>query len=195
VTRNMASETSLVEAQRPVVRASSLMRAVNTLMRSLSSGVDAGEPIAIFCECEVDACFAICWMTRTELQARLEHGDGWILADGHEGSEPWSGRALPARTRAPACGARPRRLSAKRFPGKDARGQRVDSTPPSPRPRPASGRPAVDGGAVEVSEVSRERALSRATLRAQLEQWSRLLSVARIEDATGSRLGFGVLLG
>jgi len=53
----------------------------------------------------------------------------------------------------------------------------------------------VDGGAVEVSEVSRERALSRATLRAQLEQWSRLLSVARIEDATGSRLGFGVLLG
>jgi hypothetical protein len=90
MTKNEVAETRLVDALRPDLRGSPLMRAVNTSMRALSAGLNEQEPIAFFCECETDGCFAICWMTRPELDARLQRADGWILSDGHRASEPWS---------------------------------------------------------------------------------------------------------
>jgi len=88
MTSNGVAETHLLTVPRPGIRASSLMRAVNSLLRSLSVGVDEREPIAVFCECEIDGCFAICWMTRSALDVRLGDGEGWILSDGHRSREP-----------------------------------------------------------------------------------------------------------
>jgi len=88
MTKNGVAETGLVDVLPPDLRGSPLMRAVNTSMRALSAGLSEKEPIAFFCECEADGCFAICWMTRPELDAR--RADGWILSDGHRASEPWS---------------------------------------------------------------------------------------------------------
>lgn len=69
-------------------RASSLMRAVNTNLRSLSADLGRTERVAFFCECRLPGCFAVLWMTNPDFDATVEAGETWIVMPGHQPSEP-----------------------------------------------------------------------------------------------------------
>lgn len=75
-----------VEAASTGERASTLMRAVNRNLRSLSAGIGRTEPVAFFCECRLSSCFAVLWMTNPEFDAAVAAGDTWIVLAGHRPS-------------------------------------------------------------------------------------------------------------
>ena len=98
-TKLVADDAPLEYATAPGMRASLLMRAVNTSMRVAVANVR--DPIAFFCECGSNACFVVCWMTRVDFDAHTRADAGWILSEGHDASEPWAealyGRRSPGR--------------------------------------------------------------------------------------------------
>jgi hypothetical protein len=77
-------------------RLSGLMREVNTRLRGIASTLDQSEPIAFFCECGLYGCYVTVWLTKLEFDGALLDVDGWILAVGHEPSDP-DRRADPTR--------------------------------------------------------------------------------------------------
>jgi hypothetical protein len=98
-------------------RMSGVMREVNTRLRGIASTLDQSEPIAFFCECGLYGCYVTVWLTKLEFDGALLDTDGWILAVGHEPSNPDRSGEPPRRFRpsrsAPRARARmPRRRGA-----------------------------------------------------------------------------------
>jgi hypothetical protein len=68
------------------------MRAANDDLRSLSAELGCGERIGFFCECRLASCFAVLWRTTAQYDAIVADAAGWLLADGHVPSIPFSER-------------------------------------------------------------------------------------------------------
>jgi hypothetical protein len=92
-----ADSNQLESTAAPIaVRASSLMRSVNSKMRQLET-FPQSEPIYLFCECKNPTCYAVIPMSVAAFDATVADQTGWLLAEGHEPSEPWhSSEPLPA---------------------------------------------------------------------------------------------------
>jgi hypothetical protein len=67
-------------------RTSRLMREVNTNLRRLSSQFGHADPVAFFCECPVEGCYSVVWMTASDFDATTDDDERWILAAGHQPS-------------------------------------------------------------------------------------------------------------
>ena len=70
----------------PYVRNSPMMRRVNTAFARFVDGGAPEAPLAFFCECSSEACYAVVWLTAAGYEARLANEDGWIVVAGHTGS-------------------------------------------------------------------------------------------------------------
>jgi hypothetical protein len=88
-----------VGAPAPVaLRASNLMRSVNSSIRQISGTVTEGELIPFFCECRTTTCYSVVWLSVAAFDAKVATADGWMLLDGHEPSALWHRRdPLPTR--------------------------------------------------------------------------------------------------
>jgi hypothetical protein len=79
------------------VRASISMRRVNTRMRELET-FPLSDPIYLFCECRNATCHSVVPMSVAAFDATVADQTGWLLAEGHEPSEPWQpSEPLPVR--------------------------------------------------------------------------------------------------
>jgi len=81
-----------VDPPGPVValRESGSLRGVNVGVRRASEVLGLSDPIAFFCECRLAACYAVVWLSASAFDARVADGTGWLLAEGHVPSVPWS---------------------------------------------------------------------------------------------------------
>lgn len=65
---------------------SQLMRKMNADLRRLCSTYDTAQPIAFFCECTADDCYAVVWLTAAAFDARADRSDrGGVTVRGHTG--------------------------------------------------------------------------------------------------------------
>lgn len=81
----MQVQTTEVEARAALdPRSPSLMREVNADLRRLSGAYDTVHPIAFFCECAADECYAVVWLTAAAFDSRAVRAkDGWLVVQGH----------------------------------------------------------------------------------------------------------------
>jgi hypothetical protein len=88
-----------VGAPAPVaLRASNLMRSVNSNMRQISGTLTESELLPFFCECRTPTCYSVVWMSVGAFDATVATERGWMLLDGHEPSALWHRRdPLPTR--------------------------------------------------------------------------------------------------
>ena len=87
--RSQAEPAKASQTDRCAWRASALRRELNSTLGSIYANLGETEPIAFFCECGLNTCFATIWRTKTEFDATAEEGENWILADGHRASTPF----------------------------------------------------------------------------------------------------------
>lgn len=88
-----------VGASAPVaLRASSLMRSVNSNMRQISGALTESELLPFFCECRTPTCYSVVWMSVAAFDAKVATAGGWMLLNDHEPSALWHRRdPLPTR--------------------------------------------------------------------------------------------------
>jgi hypothetical protein len=98
-----------VSAPAPVaLRASNLMRSVNSSMRQISGTLTECELLPFFCECRTPTCYSVVWMSVGAFDAKVATERGWMLLDGHEPSALWHRQdPLPTRQTARSRSASP----------------------------------------------------------------------------------------
>ena len=75
-------------------RDSRLMQNLNRTLRALLEKLSDADPVAFFCECQNQGCYAAVWMSLSAFDAAATRNTSWLLREGHDPS------TLPARPQA-----------------------------------------------------------------------------------------------